>query len=112
MSGLQENWGNGGKLQNEGFDVQANIKLLNTKDWQWEGGFSVGHYKNKVTALPGNKPIETKLYGGTVLTQVGGPIGLFYGYRTNGVIAGEAETAKGKRLARQQGCPYGRKLPG
>lgn len=93
VSGLQENWGNGGKLQNEGFDVQANIKLLNTKDWQWEGGFSVGHYKNKVTALPGNKPIETKLYGGTVLTQVGGPIGLFYGYRTNGVIAGEAEAA-------------------
>ncbi len=91
-SGLQENWGNGGKLENEGFDIQATAKVLNLKDWQWEAGFSVGHYKNKVTALPNdNKPVENTLYGGTVLTRVGGPIGLFYGYRTNGVIASEAE---------------------
>lgn len=91
-SGLQENWGNGGKLENTGFDVQAAVKLLNLKDWQWEAGFSVGHYKNKVTALPdNNKSIETSLYGGTVITKVGQPIGMFYGYQTNGVLRSTEE---------------------
>ena len=87
-SGLNENWSNDGKLENAGFDVNVGVKVLNLKDWHWEIGLSAGHYVNKVTALPNNnRPFETSYYGATVLTQVGQPVGVFYGWRTNGVFS-------------------------
>lgn len=93
-SGLKENWSNDGKLENAGFDLSANVKVLALKNFGWELGASLGHYKNKVTALPDNNhAIKTDVYGGTVITQVGQPVGLFYGLRTNGVYATEADAA-------------------
>ena len=87
-SGLSQNWTNGGKLENSGYDVNVGVKVLNTKDWHWEIGASVGHYKNKVTALPNNDAsFTTDYYGATVLTEVGRPVGVFYGWKTNGVFS-------------------------
>lgn len=88
--GLSTNWCNGGKLENAGLDVTAQVKLLNRRDWQWEMGLSVGHYHNKVTELPGGR-IETTAYGANILTEVGYPVGVFYGYATDGVFATTAE---------------------
>lgn len=90
-SGLEQNWINGGKLENHGFDASINWKAINCNAWHWELGASVGHYKNEVTELNGNQNIETQIYGATVLTSVGNPAGVFYGYRTNGVFATTAE---------------------
>ena len=93
-SGMDQNWTCDGKLENAGFDIAATLKLMAKKNFDWEAGFSAGHYKNKVTALPdGNKSIETDIYGATVLTQVGQPVGVFYGYRTNGVYSKAADAA-------------------
>ena len=86
------NWTNGGKLENKGFDVTANVKVLNLKDLQWQVGASVGHYKNKITELPdGAQYKDTEVYGGTVRTQVGQAANVFYGYQTEGVFATTAE---------------------
>lgn len=96
LSGLEQNWVNGGKLENEGFDVSASFKVLALKDWQWQLGASVGHYKNKITELPdGQSYIDNQLYGATVRTMVGKAANLFYGYKTEGVFATteEAEAA-------------------
>ena len=91
-SGLQQNWGNGGKLENAGFDIKAGVKVLNLRNFRWEMGASAGHYKNKVTALPDNdRAFETEIYGANVLTKVGQPVGVFYGWRTNGVYATSAD---------------------
>ena len=93
-SGMEQNWTCDGKLENAGFDVAATVKLMARKNFDWEAGFSAGHYKNKVTALPdNNKSIETDIYGGTILTQVGQPVGVFYGYRTDGVYSTAADAA-------------------
>lgn len=104
-SGLKENWSNDGKLENAGFDISAGAKLLATKNFTWEMGLSAGHYKNKVTALPdNNRPIETDIYNATVLTQVGSPVGLFYGWRADGVYATTAEAqADGHYVLKQNG---------
>jgi TonB-linked SusC/RagA family outer membrane protein len=92
LSGLDENWSNGGQLKNEGFDITATAKIVATKDWQWQAGFSVGHYKNKITELPdGQQYIDHEVYGSTIRTQVGQAANLFYGYRTNGVFASTAD---------------------
>jgi TonB-linked SusC/RagA family outer membrane protein len=95
LSGLEQNWSNGGKLQNEGFDVSFTAKVLALKDWQWQLGASVGHYKNKITELAdGAQELMTTAYGATILTRVGQAANLFYGYRTNGVYATAADAAR------------------
>jgi len=100
VAGLNAYWSNEGKLSNKGFEFSANAKLLNLKNLKWEFEFSVGHYVNKITELPldiyntSNLPnggYTTKVYDGEVLTSVGNPAGVFYGYKTLGVFATEAD---------------------
>ena len=97
-SGLAENWTNGGKLRNSGFDFRADVKVINDKNWKWELGATMGHYKNKLTDLGnGTDRLLTSAYGATIISEVGGPVGQFYGYKTNGVYSTEAEAkADGK----------------
>ena len=95
-SGLQQNWTNDGKLENQGFNAGLGVKVLALNNFQWEVGASAGHYKNKVTQLPDGRSFETKYYGASILTQVGQPVGVFYGWKTNGVFSNSAEaTAEG-----------------
>ena len=104
-SGLKENWTNGGKLENMGYDLSASVKAVNTKNFRWEIGASVGHYENEVTALPNNnRAFDTEVLGGTIRTQVGQPAGVFYGWKTNGVYASTKEAKKdGKYLVNDKG---------
>ncbi len=100
VAGLSDYYTNDGKLKNQGFDAAFNAKLINEKKFKFEFGASVGHYKNELTQLPqGKQSFETSLYGGTVLTQVGCPVGVFYGYKTDGVYAtSDAAEADGKYI--------------
>ena len=96
LTGLYTNWSNGGSLKNTGFDASLRGRIINTGDWKWELGATMGHYKNEITALPGNRnSYTTDLYGATILTKEGLAAGTFYGYKTNGVFAttSEAEAA-------------------
>ena len=104
-SGLDASWSNEGKLENHGFDVHVVGKILNLKDFRWELGASIGHYKNEVTALPdNNRSIETGIYGATIQTKVGQPVGVFYGYKTNGVYSTTDEAlADGKYIVKDNG---------
>ena len=90
ISGEKYYWSNGGSLENVGFDVATNIKLLNLKNWRWEVGVNVAAYKNEVTALP-DGDYTTTIYGANVLTSEGRPVGVFYGYETDGVYATQEE---------------------
>lgn len=82
-------YGNDGEVENTGFELALNAVVFNTKDWTWNVGASVAHYKNKVTALSGD--IRNAVVDGTVLTSQGKALGVFYGYRTKGVFATTAE---------------------
>ena len=86
VTGMGKYWANGGELSNTGIEATINAKLLYTKDFQWELGASIGHYKNEVTAL--DEALDpVKVYDGEVATMVGQPVGVFWGYKTDGVIA-------------------------
>ena len=104
-SGLEENWSNGGKLENAGYNLSASVKAINSKNFRWEVGASAGHYKNEITALPNNnRAFTTNILGGTVLTQVGQSAGVFYGWKTDGVYASAADAeADGKYLVNGKG---------
>ena len=90
VTGMGSYWANGGELENTGFEATANAKLISSKDFQWELGASVGHYKNEVVSLDENvKPVS--VYGAEVATKVGQSVGVFWGYKTDGVIASSDE---------------------
>lgn len=94
LTGLENNWTNDGALTNEGFDVNFDVKLLNTKDWKWSAGASMGHYVNQLEALPGDKTeMQSEMYGATILSRVGSAAGVFYGYRALGVYATAEEAS-------------------
>jgi len=103
VAGLDAYWSNEGKLSNKGIEISANAKLVNLNNFHWEFGLSVGHYINKITELP-NGNFTTPVYGGEVLTSVGNPAGLFYGYKTLGVFASEAQaTASNLKMLNTNG---------
>ena len=94
ISGVNRYWSNGGKLRNTGFEVTVTTKPVVSKNWNLEIGASVGHYVNKVTALPDGQ-YTTSVYGdNNILTAEGNPIAMFYGYETNGVFANDADARK------------------
>jgi len=92
LTGLKTYYANDGSLRNIGADIKVNAIIVNSKNFKWQLGASIGHYKNKITALPEGS-YTTNIYGAEVLTSVGNPAGLFYGYQTAGVFADKAEAS-------------------
>ena len=96
VSGLDSYWTNNGTLENNGIEVSARAKVLNLRNFKWELGASISHYKNEIKSLAGTKTlnsysgfegVENTYYGASIVTSVGNAAGLFYGYKTNGVYA-------------------------
>ncbi len=97
IGGINNYWTNGGEIENQGFELSVTAKPVVTRNWNVEVGASVGHYANKVTKLP-DGDYTSSVYGdNNILTSVGNPVGLFYGYKTAGIFATDAEAkAAGK----------------
>jgi TonB-linked SusC/RagA family outer membrane protein len=106
IAGRDNYWTNEGKLENRGYEISANVKALVLKDFQWEVGGSLSHYTNKILELP-NGDYTTSVYGGEIKTQVGQPAGLFYGYKTKGVLATTQEALEvDLKIANATGVGY------
>ncbi len=115
LTGLANMWTNEGALRNNGVEVSLSGIIVNTKDWKWQAGFTMGHYSNKITDLPSSNKIKlynidetgmestlyktingftSSVYGkNNVLTANGYAAGVFYGYKTKGVFSTDAEAA-------------------
>ena len=92
MSGLTSYWCNSGALRNTGIEGNFNAILINNRNFKWQLGASLGHYKNEVTKLP-EGDYTTNVYGAEMLTAKGGPVAVFYGYKTNGVFSTTEEAS-------------------
>ncbi len=80
-----------GEVQNHGWEFVLSTKNLVGK-FEWSTDFNLSTYKNKVTKLgPQGDPI----YSGNNVTMIGQPIGMFYGYITDGIFKNAAELAAG-----------------
>lgn len=77
---------NGGRLANKGFEVNLVLRLVNREKFKWNSEVSMAHFKNVIKALP-DGDYTTTILGGEVLTAVGQPAGLFYGYKTQGIFS-------------------------
>ena len=105
VAGINNYWSNGGSLDNRGFEVTVTAKPIVARNLALEVGVSAGHYKNKIKTLPNDSRIyvdgqqtaqgfTSSIYGtDNIATIVGQPAGVFYGYKTSGVFATDAEAA-------------------
>lgn len=101
LSGLQDYYANSGSLRNTGVEVKMNAIVLNMKNFKFQLGATMGHYKNKIRSLPeydasiiNAKGYTTTIYGAEVLTSVGNAAGVFYGYKSQGVFATSEEATQ------------------
>ena len=92
VAGIESYWTNGGSLRNRGGSLAITGRVVETRDWHFDLGAQIGMYRNKVTKLNDGDFI-TDIAGGQVLTSVGNPVGLFYGYKSEGVFSTAAEAA-------------------
>ena len=91
IGGINNYWTNDGEIQNTGFEVGINGKPIVAHDLSLEVGATLGHYKNEVKKLA-NGDYTSSIYGdNNILTSVGNPVGVFYGYKTKGVFATTAD---------------------
>lgn len=76
-------------IRNNGFDLQVDVKLIETKDFSLNFSGNINVNRNKVLSLGGASEIQTngaeRSYI-THVTRVGDPVGSFYGLEVAGMV--------------------------
>lgn len=93
LTGFSTALQNIGEVKNSGWEFV--LGTVNTKGKVgWTTNFNISTYKNEVVKLgPQGDPIYTNSNGN--ITKIGQPIGMFYGWLTDGVFKNKAELSKG-----------------
>jgi outer membrane receptor protein involved in Fe transport len=81
-----------GEVKNTGWEFVMNTMNIATKKFQWSTDVNFSTYRNEVVRLgPEGDPI----YVGNNVTMIGQPIGMFYGFLTDGVFMNQAQLNAG-----------------
>ncbi|HUX57356.1 MAG TPA: TonB-dependent receptor [Bacteroidales bacterium] len=89
-------WSNAGAVKNEGVEIQANYRN-SISDFSYEVGLNFTTIKNEVVSLGSGGAIfggQSRI-GLVTKTEVGQPIGSFFGFVMDGIFQNENEVAKG-----------------
>ncbi|WP_232540936.1 TonB-dependent receptor [Spirosoma endbachense] len=93
LTGFTTAYKNIGKMENKGWEFGINTRNF-TKGFIWNTTLNISFNRNKVLALgPNGDPIRTA--SGSIsdlnITQIGAPIGSFYGYKQLGIFQNQAD---------------------
>lgn len=99
-SGFTSAWKNAGQLENKGLDLQLTAYWLRG-DFTWSTDFNFSLYRNKILKLDSgqyqqfyDRGLNEKIKSDVVL-RVGEPVGIYYGYISDGVYNNANEIANG-----------------
>lgn len=112
-SGFSSMLKNIGSIENKGFEISLDAYVIDTKDFKWDLNINNSWNRNKILDLgdgrheiinPGDGVGSGDIKAGPSILRVGSPIGVLYGYRSDGVIYDEAEA----KIAAEMGhiLPY------
>jgi len=90
-TGFNNSLQNIGEVQNNGWEFVVSTVNLKGK-FEWTTDMNLSTYKNKVVKLG---PTGDPIYTANNITQIGLPIGMFYGLKLDGIFKTAAELAKG-----------------
>ncbi len=91
--GMSAPWVNSGAIRNTGVEFTLNTVNISKKDLTWKTGATLSINRNKLTALNS----EGSTIAGTIgtntytLSEIGGPVGRFYGYKVIGMFTKESD---------------------
>ncbi|HAQ20377.1 MAG TPA: SusC/RagA family TonB-linked outer membrane protein [Prolixibacteraceae bacterium] len=95
ITGFNTSLQNIGEVENKGWEFTLNTKNL-IGNFEWTTDFNISGFKNKVIKLG---PEGAPIISGNNITQIGQPMGMFYGYITDGIFATQAELDAGPKWA-------------
>ncbi|WP_298120960.1 TonB-dependent receptor [Flavobacterium sp.] len=90
--GISAPFSNLGEMENKGYDITVGYATKGGKNFSWNSTLVFSHYKNELTELISGLPLTAEINTNGYLpvvatnTVVGSPIGLFYGYQTEGIF--------------------------
>ncbi len=82
LTGFGQTRVNIGDVQNKGLEIAINATPIATKDFSWTTDFNIAINENEVLDLAGGVPITSRDH----ITQVGDPLGSFFGYEIVGIF--------------------------
>jgi len=94
--GFRNYFDNGGKLSTTGIEASADTRLqIGQISWTLGGSFSKekSQIEDIIFIDANTKNVITNIEGAQLITSKGNPVNAFYGYKTNGVFASDAEAA-------------------
>jgi hypothetical protein len=83
-TGYSSTLNNAGKISNKGVELSIGALVVNNKDWKWNVNFNISHNKNKIEDLGGSSRIIGDVGNMRSIIDIGKPVGVFYGYKTDG----------------------------
>lgn len=89
FTGYDNYLSNDGGLETKGVDLYVNTRIINQKNFKWNFGFNLNKYTTTVAKYPnGNEVFD--VFDAQVLIEKDQTFGLFYGYKTNGILKDDA----------------------
>ncbi|QIX61464.1 TonB-dependent receptor [Hymenobacter lutimineralis] len=92
---------NVGEVENKGLEFGLNTTNVNGSDgaFSWNTNFNISMNRNKVLDLgtqinADGVEVAREIINGSSITQVGAPLGSFYGHRVQGIFQSDAEVAE------------------
>lgn len=95
-SGYATSLQNIGKVKNEGYELTLSTNIGSSRSFRWNALFNYSSYRNTVLELGKG---QQRIIGDYNITQVGEPIGAYYGYHVMGVFKNEADLAQYPHLS-------------
>jgi hypothetical protein len=96
---VQPPYVNAGEIENRGVEFSITSHNISSEDFKWSTTLIFSRYSNKVLSLNGFPAIIGNVSTGfgpqipATYTQVGGPVGEFYGYKVAGIISNTKQLA-------------------
>jgi TonB-linked SusC/RagA family outer membrane protein len=89
--GMTAPWVNTGSIQNKGIEFSLNTVNVMKKDLQWRTSATLSINRNKLTKLNSDDAAISGTIGTNTytLSEIGGPVGRFYGYNVIGMFTCE-----------------------
>jgi TonB-linked SusC/RagA family outer membrane protein len=97
-----------GNMENKGFDIQINTHNMRKGNFTWDTDLIFSLFRNKITKLDNSNVINNNVYLYGVFnvptrSQVGLPVGQFYGYVTEGLFKDEQDILNHAVQVKQSG---------
>lgn len=91
--GMYPPYVNAGAIRNKGIEFTLNTVNIASKDFQWRTSATISFNRNKLTALNSDdSSLQGRVGNNTyTLSEIGGPVGRFYGYNVIGMFTQESD---------------------